>query len=151
MNCDRLFCVILTSFLELLFIIQPPATLAQSSPSATSHQFTPLSQYIHHSWQAEQGLPGNGVYALCQTRDGYVWLGTVEGLVRFDGVQWTVFNAANSAGLLHNWVSALAEDAEGGLVDRHNRRRREQVLQWHVHILQRFYALPKSHYSLHFP
>ena len=45
-----------------------------------------LTQYGHKAWGTEDGLPQSSVYALVQTRDGYLWLGTNEGLVRFDGV-----------------------------------------------------------------
>src|SRR5215472_19055513 len=51
-----------------------------------------INQYVHNSWRSEDGLPQNSVDAILQTRDGYLWVGTEEGLVRFNGVQFTVFN-----------------------------------------------------------
>ena len=45
----------------------------------------PPSQYGHDAWTSDSGLPQNSVTAIAQTRDGYLWLGTQEGLVRFDG------------------------------------------------------------------
>lgn len=42
-------------------------------------------------WQTSDGLPGNTVTAICQTLDGYLWIGTLNGLVRFDGVRFVVF------------------------------------------------------------
>jgi ligand-binding sensor domain-containing protein len=74
-----------------------------------------LTQYIHGVWQTEQGLPQNAVEAICQTRDGYLWLGTQEGLVRFDGVRFKVFDRRNTPGLPHTWISALFEDRAGNL------------------------------------
>ncbi len=47
-------------------------------------------------WQTEEGLPHNTVTALTQTRDGYLWLGTQGGLVRFDGVRFTVLDTHNT-------------------------------------------------------
>ena len=51
-----------------------------------------ITQYGHDVWQIEQGLPQNSVLAILQSRDGYLWLGTDEGLVRFDGVRFTLFD-----------------------------------------------------------
>ncbi len=68
-----------------------------------------ISQYVHGHWDTERGLPQNSVSAVLQTHDGYVWAGTQEGLVRFDGVRFTVFNRANRM-LPHNFVTALLED-----------------------------------------
>jgi ligand-binding sensor domain-containing protein len=45
----------------------------------------PVGQYVRTVWEASTGLPQNTVRTILQTRDGYVWLGTEEGLVRFDG------------------------------------------------------------------
>jgi ligand-binding sensor domain-containing protein len=46
---------------------------------------TPLASYGRQAWGMENGLPQNTVQALVQTKDGFVWLGTEVGLVRFDG------------------------------------------------------------------
>ncbi len=45
-----------------------------------------ITQYAHQVWKTDQGLPQNSIQAILQTRDGYLWLGTERGLVRFDGV-----------------------------------------------------------------
>ena len=75
-----------------------------------------LTQYIHEVWQDEQGLPQSTVAAIVQTRDGYLWLGTQEGLVRFNGVRFTIFDKGNTPSFAasHN-VRALYEDASGTL------------------------------------
>jgi signal transduction histidine kinase/ligand-binding sensor domain-containing protein len=46
-----------------------------------------MSQYVHDRWGTEQGFPRGPVYAIAQTPDGYLWIGTEAGLIRFDG--WT--------------------------------------------------------------
>src|SRR5678815_2721864 len=74
-----------------------------------------ITQYSHQIWQAREGLPQNSIHAMLQTRDGYLWLGTQEGLVRFDGVQFTVFDRSNSAWMKSNFVQALLEDKDGAL------------------------------------
>src|SRR5262245_37838760 len=73
------------------------------------------AQYRFDHWTADNGLPQNSVRDIVQTRDGYLWLTTFDGLVRFDGVRFTVFNKSNSPGILTNRFVQLYEDAEGDL------------------------------------
>jgi signal transduction histidine kinase/ligand-binding sensor domain-containing protein/DNA-binding NarL/FixJ family response regulator len=74
-----------------------------------------LSQYLHDVWQTEDGLPQNSVVTILRSRDGYLWLGTQDGLVRFDGVRFTTFDTHNSPGLGHNYILCLLEDRDGSL------------------------------------
>lgn len=74
----------------------------------------PLNKFFHQSWQTAQGLPQNSVLAIAQTPDGYLWLGTEEGLARFDGVRFTVFNK-HTPGLLNNLIDCLLVDRTGNL------------------------------------
>jgi ligand-binding sensor domain-containing protein len=74
-----------------------------------------VTQYIHDNWQTDQGLPQNTVQVICQTLDGYLWLGTQEGLVRFDGVRFVVFNKGNTPELANHYITALHADREGNL------------------------------------
>lgn len=57
---------------------------------------TALSSYQFDRWQTDEGLPQSTVTSIAQTRDGYLWLGTQNGLVRFDGVNFKVFNRNNT-------------------------------------------------------
>jgi signal transduction histidine kinase/ligand-binding sensor domain-containing protein/CheY-like chemotaxis protein len=66
-------------------------------------------------WGTEQGLPQNNVAAILQSRDGYLWFGTELGLVRFDGVRFTVFDRRNTPEMASNAVTALLEDKAGNL------------------------------------
>ncbi len=81
--------------------------------------FVPLisaqAQYRFDHWTADAGLPQNSVYAITQTSDGYLWLATSDGLARFDGVRFTVFNKGNSPGIGSNRFVCLYEDAQGDL------------------------------------
>jgi ligand-binding sensor domain-containing protein/signal transduction histidine kinase len=63
----------------------------------------------------DDGLPQNSVIALTQTRDGYLWLGTLNGLVRFDGLRFTVFDENNTPGLDSSRIVYLFEDRVGSL------------------------------------
>ena len=76
-----------------------------------------ISQYVEQSWGAggAEGLPQNWVDAIAQTKDGYIWLGTQEGLVRFDGARFTVFSTRTTPALRSNNVSALLVDSAGAL------------------------------------
>jgi signal transduction histidine kinase/ligand-binding sensor domain-containing protein len=76
---------------------------------------TPLANYGRQSWAMESGLPQNTVQALAQTRDGFVWAGTEAGLVRFDGVSFTVFDRNSTPALPGNDVRCLLETADGAL------------------------------------
>jgi signal transduction histidine kinase/ligand-binding sensor domain-containing protein len=76
----------------------------------------PVTQpYYVHVWQTEDGLPQNAVPAILQTADGYLWVCTFDGLARFDGVHFTVFNNANTPGLANNRVTSLFEDVKEDL------------------------------------
>ena len=75
----------------------------------------PLSQYGHDVWTSDSGLPQNSITAILQTRDGYLWLGTQEGLVRFDGVRFTIFDTRNTPALSDDWVQSLAQTRDGTL------------------------------------
>lgn len=74
-----------------------------------------MAQYRFDQWTADDGLPQNSVYGIVQTGDGYLWLATVDGLARFDGVRFTIFNKSNSPGIVNNRFTALFEDARGDL------------------------------------
>ncbi|PWU15821.1 MAG: hypothetical protein C5B50_14675 [Verrucomicrobia bacterium] len=76
---------------------------------------TVLAEYRFDVWTSDSGLPRNDVRAIVQTRDGYLWVGTLDGLARFDGVRFTVFNRANTPALPSNRVLVLYEDCEGAL------------------------------------
>ena len=78
-------------------------------PSATA-------QYRFDSWTTNNGLPQNSISSIIQTRDGYLWMTTFDGLVRFDGVQFKVFNKSNTKGLSTNRFTALYEDKDGTLL-----------------------------------
>ena len=76
---------------------------------------TATAQYRFDQWTADNGLPQNSVRSILQSRDGYLWLSTFDGLVRFDGVRFTVFNKSNSPGIITNRFVLLYEDLRSDL------------------------------------
>ncbi|MEO6325582.1 MAG: two-component regulator propeller domain-containing protein, partial [Thermoanaerobaculia bacterium] len=84
-------------------------------PAAALDPSTAITQFGHDIWQSEQGLPQNTIYAVAQTRDGYLWLATAEGLARFDGVSFTVFSKQNTPAIRNNVISALLQTKDGAL------------------------------------
>jgi signal transduction histidine kinase/ligand-binding sensor domain-containing protein len=76
---------------------------------------TVKAQYRIDQWTADDGLPQNSVFGIVQTQDGYLWLATVDGLARFDGARFTIFNKSNSPGIINNRFVNLFEDGRGDL------------------------------------
>lgn len=92
------------------------AVLALSSlPLHALDSSRAITQYRIDTWTRKEGLPQNAVEAIAQTPDGYLWIGTQEGLARFDGARFTVFNARNTEDLGDDYVAALLSDREGTL------------------------------------
>ncbi|HVU34495.1 MAG TPA: two-component regulator propeller domain-containing protein [Opitutaceae bacterium] len=73
------------------------------------------SDYIDTHWDTETGLPHNAVRAIFQTRDGFLWVGTQQGIARFDGITFTVFNEHNTPGILNSQVTSFAQTDDGSL------------------------------------
>lgn len=70
-------------------------------------------EYGFDVWTTANGLPQNTVTGVVQTPDGYLWLATFDGLARFDGVRFTIFDKGNTKGILNNRFSQLFVDKQG--------------------------------------
>src|ERR1035437_4536773 len=75
----------------------------------------PDSPFIVDVWRNKEGLPQSSVISVIQTKDGYLWLGPQRGLVRFDGIHFTVFNEGNTLGLNSDTIITLFEDSQTNL------------------------------------
>ncbi len=75
----------------------------------------PLHEQRLDVWTADHGLPHNTVLSLAQTKDGYLWIGTWEGLVRFDGSRFTPLPASMPAALRESGILALTAADDGSL------------------------------------
>lgn len=84
-------------------------------PARALDPHTALAHYGVQSWQTDSGLPQNTVHAIVQGRDGFLWIATEGGLVRFDGAEFAVFNHANTPALPSDLVDGLTEDPSGAL------------------------------------
>jgi len=74
-----------------------------------------VSQYLHDSWGTERGWPGGSITSIAQTSDGYLWIGTDKGLVRFDGLNFHQFEQAHPDPILIGPVRTLLVDASDNL------------------------------------
>jgi ligand-binding sensor domain-containing protein/signal transduction histidine kinase len=74
-----------------------------------------MSQYVRQQWGLENGFPRGPVYAIDQTADGYLWIGTEAGLVRFDGLSFNLIQSQGDALPAINHVLGIATDEKGDL------------------------------------
>ena len=72
-----------------------------------------ISQYLHRAWKIDSGL--QSVRRVKQTAEGYLWLATRGGLVRFDGVRFTTYVAGSVPGLESSTIQDLLADGDGSL------------------------------------
>ncbi|HTA64914.1 MAG TPA: two-component regulator propeller domain-containing protein [Xanthomonadaceae bacterium] len=70
----------------------------------------PFDQYVANRWSIQDGLPQISVLSITQDRDGYIWVGTQNGLARFDGVRFTSYTRDNEPKLQGIWIRALMLD-----------------------------------------
>jgi ligand-binding sensor domain-containing protein len=73
------------------------------------------AQYRFDSWTTDNGLPQNTVRAVTQTPDGYIWFTTSDGLVRFDGVKFSIFSKSNSQNFPTNRLLNVLAAKDGTL------------------------------------
>jgi ligand-binding sensor domain-containing protein len=74
-----------------------------------------MADYLIDVWTSEHGLPNSSVTAIAQTPDGYLWVGTYNGLARFDGVRFVRFDPDNTPALQRARVRRLYVDSAGTL------------------------------------
>jgi ligand-binding sensor domain-containing protein/signal transduction histidine kinase len=84
-------------------------------PAASTAAPSAHGSFIVDVWDTDDGLPQNSVTAITQTQDGYLWFGTLNGLVRFDGLRFTIFDESNTPELNSSRIVSLFEDHHGHL------------------------------------
>ena len=102
-------CHKFTSFLIFLFAVNGTLFSQTEQESYNTHQFENNQglEFISEQWTTNNGLPINHVNQIYQTPDGYIWLATFTGLVRFDGVTFKEFNSGNTPALPSNRITAI--------------------------------------------
>jgi ligand-binding sensor domain-containing protein/signal transduction histidine kinase len=73
------------------------------------------SPYLAEAWRSDAGLPQNNVTSLLQTREGYLWIGTSNGLARFDGARFVTFRSVDTPAFKSNRILSLYQDSDGAL------------------------------------
>jgi diguanylate cyclase (GGDEF)-like protein len=98
----------------LLLAVSLLPAFAQSPPPAAAEKS--LNAFFRETWTTREGLPHNQVNAIAQTPDGYLWLGTWEGLVRYDGLEFHVYDRSNTPALKDNGVRSVRTAPDGAVV-----------------------------------
>ena len=100
----------LSKCLRLLFV-----ALSCASSAFALDPSLDVSQYAHTTWKVRDGFIKGAIFAIAQTPDGYLWLGTESGLVRFDGVRAVPWQPPKGGQLPHNFISSLLVSHDGTL------------------------------------
>src|SRR5580658_9160227 len=100
--------VAIRGLLVILFVVA-------ASPCPALNPTLLPTQYVADNWQIADGLPQSTVQAFARTPDGYLWMGTQEGLARFDGTRFTVFEPGSESAIPDKNISALHVDKAGTL------------------------------------
>jgi len=91
------------------------AVICLASPAYASDPNRTIAQYLRERWFGDRGFSGGAVTALTQTPDGYLWIGTDKGLLRFDGSSFRAFQRATPTSFPIGPVRTLMVDPQGGL------------------------------------
>ena len=111
MKFIRLYLIPVLPRLIIIFLL----ALASRAGFAAGVPDELVAQYSSRTWQTDEGLPENQVQAITQTPDGYLWVGTRDGLARFDGITFTRFDEKQFPEMKNPYVDALCTDRNGAL------------------------------------
>ncbi len=101
--------------LGALFIITFSGLLPSQGYAQSIEELGSNPRYVQEAWTVKDGLPVNALSRLLQSSNGYLWLASHDGLIRFDGVSFTVFNTSNTPSLVSNRIADLIETPDGVL------------------------------------
>src|SRR5438132_5389837 len=91
---------------------------AAAGPAGALDPMRAVTQYGHQTWTDRTGLPGQAVYDITQTSDGYLWLRTANRLVRFDGMHFTPLELRLNEERIRETAKAICRSADGQLLIR---------------------------------
>lgn len=89
---------------------------ANATNISSQDKSLPISDYFTQTWSTHDGLPHNGINTILQTSDGYLWVGTWEGLARFNGRDFKVFTRGSKIGLPDSAIKSLTPSASGDVL-----------------------------------
>jgi signal transduction histidine kinase/ligand-binding sensor domain-containing protein len=112
-EAERMICGYLKRQIVVFLVVMLAASLLSTVALALGPKKTSV-QYAYDIWTTEDGLPQNSINDILQTSDGYLWLATFGGLVRFDGSRFVVFDRSVE-GIKSQRIKALYEDKKGTL------------------------------------
>lgn len=96
-----IFSIVLLCLPTVVMLAQQPTTIFATEEDYTVKRFT-----------IDDGMPSNAVNDLLLASDGYIWIGTFGGLVRFDGVKYEIFNSINTPNFTNNSILHIFEDSK---------------------------------------
>ena len=96
-------------------IVAAALSLGEARLACAAEGVGPLTGHTLAQWTVNDGIPLGAVHAIVQDTDGYLWLGTTSGLVRFDGARFTPWQTLHSDPLPGGAVYALHQSADGTL------------------------------------
>lgn len=105
----RYFCIL------LLLVIRSYSSAELKGQNGETDFFL-SDKYILEEWSIEDGLPVNSINKIIKTNDGYLWFSSHDGLIRFDGLDFKVYTAADNPGLRGNRIQHIAEALNGDLL-----------------------------------
>ncbi|MCE3278280.1 MAG: hypothetical protein K0S44_471 [Bacteroidetes bacterium] len=105
----------LRSGAAIMILLVCNIAVAQVLPFISEKSLSPEMKYSIQTWTTENGLPQNSINDIAQTKDGYLWLATFDGVVKFDGVKFTTYNTSNISAFKTNGIKNLFVDLEDRL------------------------------------
>jgi len=100
------------------FAFAAALALLAAGPAAALDPNRTIPQYGHDTWTSQNGLPGESVYQILQTRDGFLWLRTSAGVVQFDGARFLLLTPELAGQTIREPVKAICRSAAGDLLVR---------------------------------
>ena len=82
------------------------------SSNGTARENDSIEDYVLKQWDVTGGLAHNTITCMLQSQSGYLWIRTPAGLIRFDGVQFKLFNRVNTPILSNEYITCIYEDSD---------------------------------------
>lgn len=121
------------------------ASILYINPLVAQNSSSNLTDYIIEHWSTDDGLPVNYITSLVQSRDGYIWIGTSAGLLRFDGTSFREYSQQDFDGWTDSWIGPLTETPDSVLWVRSNKGHLAQIKDGEV-IRTQFHEWDKTIY-----